>query len=170
MPKSADDLPQGLTLEPDTITVPGQNYALVSFVGPTLPQKNEKLGMKIRGVFATVDEAKAHVQKIQRAGDKSLDIFLLDMYQWCLIPPDPEHIEDHEYQEEYMQNLMKGYAESQRAAKEVFNERKEKIKKEGLDANLLPHERQPPPPGKDGPGLEAVIEEDVWMDRKGPAK
>ncbi len=171
---ASTDLPQGLSLEPDVITVPGQNFALVSFVGPNQRQKNEKLGMKIRGVFGTREEATAHVKRVQRSGDNLVDIYLLDLYQWCLIPPDPDQIEDHEYQEEFLQNLMKGYAESQRAAKEIFEERKERVKKEGLDANLLPHERLPPPEEDDGAGpstvpTQVMESDDVWVTRKSDA-
>jgi len=40
---------------------------------------------------------------------------------------------------------MREYKESQQKAKEVFQERTEKIKSEGLDANLLDSERLPEP-------------------------
>jgi hypothetical protein len=143
---SNDELPPaGLSLEPDYITVPGQNYALVSFVGPACRQKNEKLGMKIRGVFATREDASSHVKRLQRSGDNMVDIFLLDLYQWAVIPPDPEGIEDHEFQEKFLQDMMKGYMESQRAAKEHFEDRKKLVMAEGLDKHLLPHERIPKP-------------------------
>jgi hypothetical protein len=138
---SNDELPTSLSLEPDYVTVPGQNFALVSFVGPSCRQKNEKFGMKIRGVFATREDAASHVKRIQRSGDNLLDIFLLDMYQWAVIPPDPEGIEDHEFQEKFLQDMMKGYVDSQRAAKEHFEERKRMVMTDGLDNHLLPHER-----------------------------
>ena len=140
------ELPAGLSLEPDYITIPGQNFALVSFVGPEFcSQKSNRFAMKIRGVFATEEEAGAYVKRLQRSGDNAVDIFLMSMYNWCPCPPNPMEIETQEYQEEFLQDLMKGYAESQRSAKELFNERKEKVMKEGLDANLAPEERIPKP-------------------------
>jgi hypothetical protein len=142
------ELPAGLSLEPDYITIPGQNFALVSFVGPEYcSQKSNRFAMKIRGVFATEEEAGAYVKRLQRSGDNSVDIFLMSMYNWCPCPPNPMEIETQEYQEEFLQDLMKGYAESQRSAKELFNERKERVMKEGLDANLTPEERIPKPSG-----------------------
>jgi hypothetical protein len=48
------------SLEQDYLTVPGQLFACLSFVGPDMPQKNEQLGMKIRGCFATRDDAAIH--------------------------------------------------------------------------------------------------------------
>jgi len=65
-------------LDEDTIVPNGQRFALVSFVGPELRQKNEKFGMKIRGCFATKEEAASHVKKLQ-AFDGSTDIFLLEV-------------------------------------------------------------------------------------------
>lgn len=146
---SNDEIPGGLSLEPDYITVPGQNFALVSFVGPNCRQKTDRMGMKIRGVFATRDEATAHVKRLQRSGDTMIDMFLMDLYQWAVIPPDPADIDDHEFQEQFLQDMMKGYADSQRAAKEHFEERKRKVMEEGLDKHLLPHERIPKPDGDD---------------------
>lgn len=170
---SNDEIPGGLSLEPDYITIPGQNFALVSFVGPNCRQKTDKLGMKIRGVFATKDEATAHVKRLQRSGDTMIDMFLMDLYQWAVVPPNPEEIEDHEFQEKFLQDMMKGYAESQRAAKVEFEDRKRKVMEEGLDKHLLPHERiQKPdatslePVGK-LPQLEAVQGDD---DQAGPSQ
>lgn len=159
------ELPMGLTLEPDYITVPGQNFALVSFVGPEhCRQKSTKFAMKIRGVFATEEEAKAYVKRLQRAGDNVVDIFLMSMYNWAPCPPDAMGVETQEYQETFLNDLMQGYAESQRSAKEVFADRKEKVMKDGLDAHLLPEERLPAPkaplPAPEPlPALEKVIEE-----------
>lgn len=148
MSQQEQDLPVGLTLEPDYISVPNQRYALVSFVGPedsVCRQKSNRLAMKIRGVFATQDEAKVFVNRIRRSGDNLVDIFLMEIGQWGVIPPDPMGVETQEYQEHFLQELMSGYAESQRSAKEVFADRKAKVMRDGLDAHLLPEERLPPP-------------------------
>lgn len=159
------ELPMGLTLESDYITVPGQNFALVSFVGPEhCRQKSTKFAMKIRGVFATEEEAKAYVKRLQRAGDNVVDIFLMSMYNWAPCPPDPMGVETQEYQETFLNELMQGYAESQRSAKEVFADRKEKVMKEGLDAHLLPEERLPTPKEplstpEPIPTLEKIVED-----------
>jgi len=140
------ELPVGLILEPDYLTLPGQNFALVSFVGPEFcRQKSGQFAMKVRGCFATEEEAKAHVKRLQRSGDNVVDIFLVAMYNWVPCPPDPMAVQSQEYQEQFLQDLMSGYAESQRSAKEIFNDRKEKVMKDGLDAHLTEKERIPPP-------------------------
>ena len=111
------------TLEQDYITVPGQVFACVSFVGPDLPQKNEKFGMKIRGAFATRDEAASHAKRLQKE-DALVDIYVVDMYKWLLIPPDREQIDDVHYQNEKLEEIMSKYKENQAAAAAMFEKRK----------------------------------------------
>lgn len=139
-------------LEEDIVTVAGQVFALVSFVSPANRQKSDKCAMKIRGVFGTRDEAAAHVKKLMRL-DPSFDIFLVDMYKWVPVPPDPNAIEDQEYSEQFLNDLMKGYKESQLAAKQHFAERKRAVMEQGLDATLTEQERIPPPPPPEVPDV-----------------
>lgn len=131
-------------LDEDVVTVPGQAYALVSFVSPNSSQRGDKCAMKIRGVFGTREEAAAHVRKLMRM-DNSFDIFLMDLYKWVPVPPDPNAIEDQEYNEQFLNDLIKGYKESQLAAKQHFAERKRAVIEHGLDAALMPEERIEPP-------------------------
>ena len=136
-------------LDDDVITVPGQLYALVSFVGPDQRQKAEKFGMKLRGVFATREDADAFVRKIRRF-DTVMDVFLIEMWKWVLIPPpanplEMEHV-DVQYDQKFLQDLIQGYRQNQQLAREHFEERKRLVIEEGLDKHLDPEERLPPPP------------------------
>ena len=117
------------SLEQDYTTVPGQLFACLSVVGPECPQKNDKFGIKIRGTFATRDEAANHAKRLQRE-DSTFDIYVVDMYKWLLIPPDPTVIEDVHYQNEKLEEIMTGYRESQQMAVRMFEDRK----KEMMDA------------------------------------
>jgi Family of unknown function (DUF5832) len=112
-----------MSLEQDLTTVPGQLYALISLVGPELPQKNEKFGLKIRGVFNTREEAANHAKRLQKE-DATFDIYVVDMYKWLLIPPDREKIEDVHYQNEKLEEIMTKYRENQRMAAAMFEKRK----------------------------------------------
>jgi hypothetical protein len=112
-----------MSLEQDYTTVPGQLYACLSVVGPEAPQKNDKFGIKIRGAFASRDEAAAHAKRLQKE-DNTFDIYVVDMYKWLLIPPDPLKIEDVHYQNEKLEEIMSGYKENQAEAARMFNERK----------------------------------------------
>ena len=118
-----------MSLEQDYTTVPGQLFACLSVVGPECPQKNDKFGIKIRGTFATRDEAANHAKRLQRE-DSTFDIYVVDMYKWLLIPPDPTVIEDVHYQNEKLEEIMTGYRESQQMAVRMFEDRK----KEMMDA------------------------------------
>ena len=110
-------------LTSDYLTVPGQLFACVSFVGPDLPQKNDKFGMKIRGCFQSRDEAGTHAKRLQKE-DAIVDIYVVDMYKWLLIPPDREQIEDTHYQNEKLEEIMTKYRANQSQAAAMFEKRK----------------------------------------------
>ena len=113
-----------MSLETDYTTVPGQIFACLSIIGPEAPQRNDKFGIKIRGAFATRDEAANHAKRLQKE-DPTFDIYVVDMYKWLLIPPDPTKIEDVHYTNEKLEEIMTGYKENQSQAARMFNERKQ---------------------------------------------
>ena len=111
------------SLEQDYLTVPGQLFACISFVGPEMPQKNEQLGMKIRGCFPSRDEAAQHAKRLQK-DDGLVDIYVVDMYKWLLIPPKRDEIDNVHYQNEKLEEIMVKYRENQSAASSMFEKRK----------------------------------------------
>jgi hypothetical protein len=113
-----------MSLTQDYTTVPGQLYACLSVIGPEAPQKNDKFGIKIRGAFANRDEAAHHAKRLQKE-DPTFDIYVVDMYKWLLIPPDPSAIEDVHYTNEKLEEIMIGYKENQSQAARMFQERKD---------------------------------------------
>jgi hypothetical protein len=113
-----------MSLETDYTTVPGQVFACLSVIGPEAPQKNDKFGIKIRGAFGTRDEAANHAKRLQKE-DPTFDIYVVDMYKWLLIPPDPTKIEDVHYTNEKLEEIMTGYKENQSQAARMFQERKD---------------------------------------------
>ena len=126
------------SLEQDYLTVPGQLFACISFVGPDQPQKNEKLGMKIRGCFATRDEAAGHAKRLQKE-DALVDIYVVDMYKWLLIPPDREQINDVHYQNEKLEEIMSKYRENQSQAAAMFEKRKRDMTAKPLAGSDTPY-------------------------------
>jgi len=121
-----------INLATDTMKVPGQNWALVSFVSPTSNQKTSSIGMKIRGVFDTREEATDYIKRLIRI-DPIFDIFICEMYNWCLVPPDPELIADQHYQEEQLNSLVSEYRKNQIYAREHFEERKRELTEQAAD-------------------------------------
>jgi protease II len=118
-----------MSLETDYTTVPGQVFACLSIVGPEAPQKNDKFGIKIRGAFATRDEAANHAKRLQKE-DTTFDIYVVDMYKWLLIPPDSSKIDDVHYNNEKLEEIMSGYKDNQAQAARMFNERKQGMMKD----------------------------------------
>ena len=119
-------------LATDPIKVSGQNWACVSFVSPTANQKCQSIGMKIRGIFDQHSEAVDHVKRLIRL-DPTFDIYICSMYEWCLVPPDPEHISDQTYQDESLNTLISEYRKNQIFAKEHFEERKRELIEQAAD-------------------------------------
>ena len=111
------------SLEQDYTVVPGQVFACLSVVGPECPQKTDKFGIKIRGCFATNAEAAAHAKRLQKE-DATFDIYVVDMYKWLLIPPDPAQIDDTHYNEDKLEEMMQQYKENQSQGKKMFEDRK----------------------------------------------
>ena len=124
-------------LTSDYLTVPGQLFACVSFVGPDLPQKNEQLGLKIRGCFPTREEAGSHAKRLQK-DDALVDIYVVDMYKWLLIPPKREEIEDVHYQNDKLEEIMVNYRKSQTAAASMFEKRKRDMMAKPLEGSDTP--------------------------------
>lgn len=124
-----------MSLEQDYTTVPGQLFACLSVVGPECPQKTDKLGIKIRGCFASKDEAASHAKRLQKE-DSTFDIYVVDMYKWLLIPPDPTKIEDSHYTNERLEEIMTGYRDNQRQAARMFEDRKRDMIEQG-DKNYI---------------------------------
>jgi hypothetical protein len=119
-------------LATDPIKVPGQNWACISFVSPDSNQKSKSLGMKIRGIFDLHSEAVEHVKRLIKL-DPAFDIYICEMYNWCLVPPDPEKISDQTYQNEELNKIVGEYRKNQIYAKEHFEERKREMIEQAAD-------------------------------------
>ena len=117
-----------LNLAKSEIKVPGQEWALVSFIGEDLGQTSKDLGMKIWGTFSEIKDAKDHAEKINKdVHEKNFDIYILEMYTWAMIPPKKEYIDDQNYHEEKLHEIITERKRQQDLAKEIFDTRKEKL-------------------------------------------
>ena len=131
-------------LKADSIQIPGQRYALISVVSPSSSQKNDTCGVKIRGVFETVEEAQMQAKTLSKT-DPLFDVFLVEMYKWLPIPPNTDMIENQEYQDNVLNTIVKSHAEEQIKAKEFFEQRKLELMQgngdpiDGIDMNVGPN-------------------------------
>jgi hypothetical protein len=88
--------------------------------------------MKIRGVFDRQEEAIEHVKHLIKI-DPTFDIYVCDMYNWCLVPPDPEKVADQKYQDETLNSIISEYRKNQIYAKEHFEERKREMMEQAAE-------------------------------------
>ena len=121
-------------LEADTFTIPGQNYALINVVSPKSNQKNEDFAVKIKGVFATLEDAKEHAAKINKL-DPTFDLFLVELYKWLPIPPSIDDIENKEYQDKKLNDIIISHHDEQIKAKEFFEQRKNELVQGKIEPN-----------------------------------
>ncbi|GAQ91764.1 hypothetical protein KFL_008480050 [Klebsormidium nitens] len=128
-------------LDEDTLKVPGLAFAIISFVGPQGAQKCDHFGLKIRGAFETYEQASEHAKRLSKV-DPAFDVYVVDMYRWISAPPDPNLINKKVYNDPTLNTLMESYEEEQKRAKEIFDERKAIVMKDGLEA--LPQEESLP--------------------------
>lgn len=122
-----------LSLEKSTCKVDGQEWVLVSFVAPKgTRQKTDQLGLKVWGSFPTQDMAKTHAQKLNAMKENEyFDIYVLEMYCWAAIPPDPEQIENQEYHDKKLNKLIWAHKVEKEKAREVFDTRTFKLVEDG---------------------------------------
>lgn len=112
-------------VDKDTEKVSGQNYALISVVSPQGGQKSENICLKIKGVFNTLEDANKHAEMLQKI-DSTYDIYVVEMYSWLLVPPDPTLIEQ-KHVDSKLNEIIGGHRESQLKAKMYFEERKREL-------------------------------------------
>lgn len=81
-------------------------------------------GIKIRGTFDTIEEAKNRSEFLKKIDDK-FDIFIGQVGCWCPWSPNPNDLNDQEYGETQLNTLMKKYKENMDNKDEVFEKRKQ---------------------------------------------
>ena len=110
-------------LTEDTIVPNDQKFVCISFLSD--PENKTSLnGIKVRGVFSTLEAASEHAKNLQSI-DKYFNVFVGEVGKW--LPYDPAPTSDKagspEYAQEQLNNLMKGYLENQNKAK-IFEEKR----------------------------------------------
>ena len=80
-------------------------------------------GIKVRGVFDTLDEAKNRSEFIKRI-DNKFNIYIAQVGCWCPWSPNPDSLENQEYAETQLNTLMKEYKKNMNDKDVVFENRK----------------------------------------------
>lgn len=111
--------------------ISGQKFALVSIVGPHMPQKCDVWGMKIRGVADSVEKAKSMSKRLITI-DEQFDIFTVEVGKFFPLVVEPNEVDDVEYQNEQLNMLVKSYMENRQHANEQWHERKNKMVQDAI--------------------------------------
>lgn len=131
-------------LDEDPI-IPGQRYACVSFISPEGLKNCNTRGLKIRGVYGSIDEAKTACASLSKS-DKYFDIFVCEVGKWCPWDPRPHQVEDVVHKNKTQNKLMKSL---QNKEMENLNEIVGR-KKEQLDESKISHKKRIAQSIKDG--------------------
>jgi hypothetical protein len=76
-------------------------------------------GVKLRGNYATQEEATARAKKLQRQ-DPVHNIFVAQVGKWLAWDPNPHDVSEHEYAEDQLNDLMKSYKENEEARDQFY--------------------------------------------------
>ena len=80
-------------------------------------------GIKVRGVFDTMEEAKNRSEFLKRV-DNKFNIYIAQVGCWCPWSPNPENLDNQEYSETQLNTLMKEYKKNMEEKDVVFEQRK----------------------------------------------
>lgn len=102
-----------IALESDIYKVENQAWVCFSIIKPDeygeLSYRKKTYNgylIKFRGCFATKEQAVKHIEKIMKV-DKHFDVHLIPTFQWASM--EDTEIEDREYLNEVVSDIMKGY-------------------------------------------------------------
>ena len=109
-------------------------YALYKF-------RTSVRGMKVRGVYGSSQEAEARSKKLQKL-DTLHNIFIGQVGKWLAWDPEPSQIENHEYAEEQLNDLMKSYKKNESEREEFYKERGGKPKRTVVSMDTPPADGQ----------------------------
>ncbi len=79
-------------------------------------------GIKVRGTYETLDEAKARARTPQRMDDK-FNVYVAQVGCWCPWDPKAGEIKDQEFAETELNTLVKGHEDNMVNARSVFEDR-----------------------------------------------
>lgn len=82
-------------------------------------------GLKVRGVYSTHKEACARAKKLQQ-NDPVHNVYVGQVGYWLPWDPEPSRVQEQEYAEKELNELMKRYKENQEKRKELFEAEKDR--------------------------------------------
>lgn len=111
-----------------------QKWACLSFLTPELVKNCNVRSVKVRGCYATEDEAKKRCEEIQTY-DGLHNVYVAPVGKWLPWCDDPEKANDFEYAENELNKLMKAYKKNQDSAKMMHEQRKNEMVNKNNEEN-----------------------------------
>lgn len=107
--------------------------------------ENNVFGLKIRGGFSSLDDARAHAKRLNEI-DPYHNIYVMEGGKWCAFAMKESDsvnlVEQTEYANEQLNDMMKKYNENQDKAKVYHEYRKNQMVVKNIDDNLRNREEQ----------------------------
>tara|TARA_Y100001954_G_C15815521_1_gene607300 strand:- start:1578 stop:2672 length:1095 start_codon:yes stop_codon:yes gene_type:complete len=108
--------------------IKNQTWCCISFL---TPQNSKVYGFKVRGVFATSEEASDLAKRLQQS-DIYNHIYVASVSNWLEWEPDPDKIEDQVYENEMLNSIFKNKSLNAKDL-DMFNQ---KLQQEEIENNL----------------------------------
>lgn len=112
--------------------VPNQKYVLLSFLSPEGIRNCKVRGLKVRGVFDDFESAKKYSETLRSTVESDFHIFIGEVGKWLPWDPEPSDVNEENYAEKELNNLMKAYKEHQAKAKVLYEQRKQEMISDAL--------------------------------------
>jgi len=103
--------------------IPRQEWVCISYLSPEGLKNCKVRGVKVRGCYATEEEANNRAKAIQEF-DPNFDVFVGQIGKWLAWNPDPSTAINQEYSNEKLNDLMKSYKQQLEKSKIMEHQRK----------------------------------------------
>ena len=118
-------------LKPDD-PIRNQEWVCLSIVTPETVKNCKVRAIKIRGVYASENEAKARCKELNEK-DPNFNIYIAQMGVWVPWVDDPEKADDVVYANDELNNLMSSYKKDQKMAKDLHEKRREELVQKNIN-------------------------------------
>ena len=118
-------------------------------------------GVKVRGVYDTIQEAQVRAKLLQKK-DKNFNVFVGQVGFWLPWDPNPHKIENQEYFESELNELVKKYKENQDSKDDHFREHVDYVKEQAIKDSKIAKEKN----NQLDEITEKLEEEDPWLASK----
>ncbi len=140
-------------LDEDTVKIPGQNYCVISFVGPEFTAKTETNGLRLMGSFETAEEAQDYIDSFE---EKTYDTCVVEMYKF--VPSRPSLKPETQKQvDKFLNDIIIKHKTEREESRLSFEFRKNRLMKN--DGRFI--EKNPAPVQESAPILDEDLKETI---------